>query len=92
MGKIDVQHGHIEKALSLVGLTKDYPGVRAVDSVTFEIEPGTGFRRQISTLKRVNRGGSFSFRANFARSAYRSRLVPDYRGRSLGVRPSRVCR
>ncbi|MEX0281943.1 MAG: sugar ABC transporter ATP-binding protein [Arenibacterium sp.] len=41
MGKIDVQHGHTEKALSLMGLTKDYPGVRAVDNVTFEIEPGT---------------------------------------------------
>ncbi|WP_207797095.1 sugar ABC transporter ATP-binding protein [Shimia abyssi] len=30
-----------EKALSIKDLTKDYPGVRAVDTVSFDIEPNT---------------------------------------------------
>ena len=36
-----VQAQQEPKALSVAELTKDYPGVRAVDTVTFDIEPNT---------------------------------------------------
>ena len=43
-----------------------------------------------STASRVLRGGSFSNRASYVRSAYRNDSVPAYRNSNFGFRPART--
>jgi sulfatase modifying factor 1 len=44
----------------------------------------------VGSATRVNRGGSFSFTAVYARSALRDGDTPSGAGNNLGVRPARV--
>ncbi len=51
---------------------------------------GDGLRDAPDVSHRVIRGGSFGYPAVVARSAYRHRDAPGFRGYSAGLRPSRV--
>lgn len=47
-----------------------------------------GLRDELGSAPRVGRGGTFSFHASGARSAYRDYIKPEYRNNRLGLRPS----
>jgi len=53
------------------------------------VAPGDG-ERQVSSRNRVNRGGSFTNPAAYARSALRDLNTPETRDNNLGLRPARV--
>ena len=55
-----------------------------------DVNPGDGLRKVTGARSRVNRGGSFSFTAAYARSALRYYSTPESRSYNLGVRPARV--
>jgi serine/threonine protein kinase/formylglycine-generating enzyme required for sulfatase activity len=53
--------------------------------------PGDGFRSQLANRYRVARGGSFTGRAEFARSSGKYGTRREDRSMNLGLRPARAC-
>ena len=61
-------------------------------SYDLPVTPGDGERQvpEEGARYRVFRGGSFSYAAVYARSAFRSRYTPENRNNNLGLRPANV--